>query len=215
MIETPRITQTATQLTALVHLTIPRDQIAQVMGPSIMEVMSTLTAQGIAPAGTWFTHHLRMEPEIWDFEICVPVTAPVTAAGRVQPGQLRAATVARTVYQGPYEGLGDAWGEFMKWIEAEGHTPAPDLWEVYVVGPESSPDPAAWRTELNRPLIQNGLPAGLAQPALRALAAAGYTSLDQLANVREADLKALHGMGPKALDILRDALKAQGQSFKP
>jgi len=27
-----------------------------------------------------------------------------------------------------------------------------DLWEVYVAGPESGPDPATWRTELNRPL---------------------------------------------------------------
>jgi effector-binding domain-containing protein len=61
--------------------------------------------------------------------------------------------VARTVYHGPYEGLGDAWGEFMEWIEANGHTPAPDLWECYTAGPESNPDPAAWRTELNRPLI--------------------------------------------------------------
>ena len=28
----------------------------------------------------------------------------------------------------------------------------PDLWECYTVGPESSPDSADWRTELNRPL---------------------------------------------------------------
>jgi hypothetical protein len=41
------------------------------------------------------------------------------------------------------------------------------------------------------------LPAGLSQPALRALAGAGYATLDQLAKVREADLAKLHGMGPK------------------
>jgi effector-binding domain-containing protein len=215
MLDTPQITQTAAQLTAVIRLTIPREEIRNVMGPGINEVMAAIAAQGIAPAGPWLTHHLRMNPDTFDFEIAVPVTSPVTAAGRVKPGELRAATVARTVYHGPYEGLGDAWGEFMTWIDAEGHTPAPDLWEVYLAGPESNPDPATWRTELNRPLIQEGLPAGLAQPALRALAAAGYTRLDQLANVREVDLKALHGMGPKALGILRDALRAKGQSFKP
>jgi hypothetical protein len=26
------------------------------------------------------------------------------------------------------------------------------LWELYSVGPQSTPDPANWRTELNRPL---------------------------------------------------------------
>ena len=58
-----------------------------------------------------------------------------------------------------------------------------------------------------------GFPAGLAQPAIRALTGAGYTLLDQLAAVSEADLLKLHGMGPKAISILRAALKAKGLSF--
>jgi effector-binding domain-containing protein len=124
------------------------------MGPGLQELMVAVAAQGVETAGPWFTHHLRMDPETFDFEICVPVSAPVSATGRVRPGELRAATVARTVYHGPYEGLGAAWGEFDAWIAAEGHTPDVDLWECYVTGPESSPDPAAWRTELNRPLIR-------------------------------------------------------------
>ena len=62
--------------------------------------------------------------------------------------------MARTVFQGPYEGLGAAWGEFDAWIVANGHTPGPDLWECYVAGPESSSDPASWRTELNGPLVR-------------------------------------------------------------
>ena len=93
-----------------------------------------------------------MDPNIFDFEIGVPVTAPVAAAGRVKAGELPATRVARTVYRGPYEGLGAAWGEFDAWIAAEGYKTAPDLWECYVAGPESSPDPGSWRTELNRPL---------------------------------------------------------------
>ena len=56
-------------------------------------------------------------------------------------------------------------------------------------------------------------PRGVSQPAIRALASAGYTQLDQLAGVREKDLASLHGMGPKALRILSEALKAQGKSF--
>ena len=61
--------------------------------------------------------------------------------------------------------------------------------------------------------LRHDFPAGLAQPALRALNHAGYTSLDQLARVKEADLKKLHGMGPKGIDLLRAALKARGRSF--
>jgi hypothetical protein len=53
-------------------------------------------------------------------------------------------------------------------------------------------------------------PPGLAQPAIRALTGAGYTRLEQLAGANEADLRKLHGMGPKALDVLRTALQARG-----
>jgi effector-binding domain-containing protein len=152
MLDTPRITQTADQLTALIRLTIPREEIRNVMGPGIGELMSAVAAQGIALAGPWFTHHLRMDPATFDFEIGVPVTAPVAAAGRMKPGRSPATTVARTVYHGGYEGLGAAWRELDAWVAANGHTPCPDLWECYVAGPESSPDPAAWRTELSRPV---------------------------------------------------------------
>jgi hypothetical protein len=56
-------------------------------------------------------------------------------------------------------------------------------------------------------------PAGIGQPALRALNAAGYTQLEQLTGVTESDLRKLHGMGPKALGLLRSALLSRGLSF--
>jgi effector-binding domain-containing protein len=152
MLDTPQITQTPAQQTAVIRVTVPREDVQKVMGPGIKELMSTVAAQGVGPAGPWFTHHLRKPSDTFDFEICVPVTAPVTPTGRVEPGHRPAMKVAQTVYSGPYEGLGPAWGEFDAWVKASGHRPAADLWEVYVAGPESGPDPANWRTELNRPL---------------------------------------------------------------
>lgn len=152
MLDAPQIVQTTAQPTAIIHFTIPREEMMNVFGPGVGELMAAIAAQGIAPVGSVFTHHLKITPDIFDFELCVQVSAPVVAAGRVKPSQWPAMNVARTVYHGPYEGLPDAWGEFMRWIETEGHTPAQDLWECYVAGPHSSPDPATWRTELNRPL---------------------------------------------------------------
>jgi effector-binding domain-containing protein len=77
----------------------------------------------------------------------------VTPTGRVQAGERAPRKVARTIYHGGYEGLGEAWGEFMDWIEAQGLQPAEDLWEIYLVGPESGSDDSTYRTELNRPLL--------------------------------------------------------------
>jgi effector-binding domain-containing protein len=152
MLDQPEIVQTGTQLAAIIRFTIPRTEIKTVMGPGMAELMKTVAAQGIAPLGPIFSHHFRMDPEVFDFEVGVPIGTSVTPAGRVQLGELPATTVARTVYHGSYEGLGDAWGEFDAWIAREGLEPAADRWERYLAGPESSPDPANWRTELSRPL---------------------------------------------------------------
>jgi hypothetical protein len=67
------------------------------------------------------------------------------------------------------------------------------------------------RTQQTQP--EGDLPAGLAAPARRALVQAGYAQLDQLAGVSEAEIKRLHGMGPRALDLLRRALGARDLSF--
>lgn len=61
---------------------------------------------------------------------------------------------------------------------------------------------------------ESDLPTGLAKPAQRALASAGYWRLEQLSTVSEAELAQLHGIGPKAVDLLRYALQSKGLSFK-
>jgi effector-binding domain-containing protein len=154
MIDTPAIATTAEQPTAVIHLTIPRADIQKAMGPAHQELFATLAAQGIAPAGALFSRHIRMEPGMFDFEVGVPVNAPVKPTGRVAGSRLPAARVARTVYHGGYEGLGAAWGEFESWMTGAGLKPAPELWEIYAAGPESGSDPAGWRTELNRPIAE-------------------------------------------------------------
>lgn len=57
------------------------------------------------------------------------------------------------------------------------------------------------------------LPRAIGAPATRALEGAGYRDLRQLAGVPAAELKKLHGMGPKALALLEKALEEQGLSL--
>lgn len=108
----------------------------------------------------------------FDFEVGIPVTSPITPTGRVIASTLPAFRVARATYlglsfidarhqlaselttsrfAGEYEGLGDAWGEFMGKVKAE-HAVRDELWEVYVTGPETGADSSKWQTELNLPL---------------------------------------------------------------
>lgn len=57
------------------------------------------------------------------------------------------------------------------------------------------------------------LTTAIGRPAHRALTAQGLSSYAQLAAHSERDLLAIHGVGPRAVGILREELAARGLSF--
>lgn len=71
-------------------------------------------------------------------------------------------------------------------------------------------------TQAKRKELKSNTPSlsKLAAPAQRALASIGVADLRQLSKFSEAEVAQLHGMGPNALNTLREAMKAQGFSFK-
>lgn len=62
-------------------------------------------------------------------------------------------------------------------------------------------------------IMEHDFPKSIGRPATDALLAAGYTRLEQLASLKENDIKQLHGVGPKAIKVLRAALAEKGLSF--
>jgi hypothetical protein len=60
----------------------------------------------------------------------------------------------------------------------------------------------------------SAFPPGVAGPARRALASAGIVELADLTRFTEAQLRALHGVGPKALEALEVALREHGKALK-
>ncbi|ODG92372.1 MULTISPECIES: DNA-binding protein [Bacillaceae] len=63
-------------------------------------------------------------------------------------------------------------------------------------------------------MSENSLPNGLAKPAIRALTSEGYLQLEQFTQLSEAEVLKLHGMGPKAIMTIKNALEENGLSFK-
>jgi effector-binding domain-containing protein len=116
MIEKPQIIETAAQQVATIHIETPRTEMPHVIGPGIIEAVSAAKTQGIGPVGPWFAHHLNITPESFNFDICVPVSAPISAVGRVKPWTRPALKMVRTIYHGPYEGLGEAWHESLRML---------------------------------------------------------------------------------------------------
>lgn len=57
-------------------------------------------------------------------------------------------------------------------------------------------------------------PLTLSNPAWDALEAAGYSRLEQLTHFTAAEILKLHGMGPKGIRLLREAMEPKGMAFK-
>ena len=152
MLETPELIDVPAQTTAVVRLRIPCAECPEHWGPAVGELFAELGRQGLAPVGPLFDHHFRAPDTHFDFEIGVPTARAVTPNGRVVPSERPAFRAAKVVLAGGYEQLPDAWPEFMKWIAGQGLQPAEDLWQFFIQGPETDPDPATYRTELIRPL---------------------------------------------------------------
>jgi len=155
MIENPAIVATEERAAAVIPIIVPCSDMPKVMPSAVRELLTVITHQGLAPQGPLFAHHLRMPSDVFDFEVGFPIAGRIEPTDRVRPGALPAATIARTVYRGPYEGLGSAWAAFIATLQAErtldaaGLKSAGDFWETYLTGPESGEDSAMFRTELN------------------------------------------------------------------
>ncbi|MFP3914198.1 MAG: helix-hairpin-helix domain-containing protein [Actinomycetota bacterium] len=59
------------------------------------------------------------------------------------------------------------------------------------------------------------LPDGIGKTAARELSLNGITSLEQVAQHSQKELLAIHGVGPKAIAILGEALAAKGLDYQP
>ncbi len=60
---------------------------------------------------------------------------------------------------------------------------------------------------MNMSNTENDLPASIGRPATSALLSASITSLKQVADLTDKELLALHGVGPKAVRILREYIE--------
>lgn len=154
MLELTEIVDLPEQAVAVLPLLVPRHDIRHAMVAGRAELKAALAQQGVEPVGPWVSHHLRLDRQVFDFEIALPIASPFTAQGRARAGSLPAIRAARGVYCGPYEGLANAWQAFDDWILAQGWIPGPGLREYYLTGPDSQAAPQDWRTQLVRPVLR-------------------------------------------------------------
>lgn len=139
------------QPTLCVRTHVPVTRIGEVVGKAFGDIMAAIEAQGGTPQGMPYVAYRNLNMADLDLEIGFPVSKPLAAQGRVEPGELPGGTWASTMHIGPYADVGPAWNELQGYIRAMGKVPAPIGYEFYFDGPETPPERI--RTRVAFPLL--------------------------------------------------------------
>lgn len=159
MTREPQIQARAAQHYAGIPATVTMDTISTAVDSGFAELFGWLAGNGIGPAGPPFIRYLVIDMAgDLQIELGVPVSAPVTGSGRVQPGVLPAGRYAVLRHTGSYDGLVASNGALQQWAAGHGvqfdtqDTARGSAWggrvEHYLTDPSQQPDPAKWATDV-------------------------------------------------------------------
>jgi uncharacterized protein (DUF302 family)/effector-binding domain-containing protein len=134
--------------------------------------------------------------------------------------------VARTIHHGGYSGIDAAYRALEDWIFGHGYRTAGPPTETYLVGPDTAPDPAGYRTEVCMPVVPSiGLSVRVAddfatavERTTKALRAGGFgvlTEIDVRTTLREkigAEVEDFLLLGACAPELAKRALDVDRQA---
>jgi effector-binding domain-containing protein len=127
------------------------------MGAHYGEIFAHLGKNQVAPAGPPFAmyHDEGYKEKDIDMESAVPIAGPAPSSDRVKVRELPAvAQMACVTVEGSYEGLSEAYGRLLGWIQTNGyHIVAPNR-EIYIKGPGPDCEPSEYVTELQFPVAK-------------------------------------------------------------
>ena len=159
MTNEPQIQERAAQHYAGIPMTVAMDGLSTAVDSTFSELFPWLASQGIPPAGPPFIRYLVIDMAgVMRIEMGVPVAAPITASGRIQPGTLPAGRYAVLRHTGRYDGLVASNAALQRWAQEHAiefdtwDTPQGSAWrsrvEHYLTDPSQESDPAKLETDV-------------------------------------------------------------------
>ena len=145
------IRPTTQQHTAAIRMTRPVSQIGPAMGEAFPKIYHAVVSAGMEPAGMPLARYFDFGEQETTFECAIPLATEFPATGEVEASSVGGGEAAFAVHVGPYETIGETWGQMMAWVAGQGRAPAGPTWEIYLDDPqEVAPDQL--KTELYVPL---------------------------------------------------------------
>ena len=149
--EVERITLTPRTVLG-VRETVKPEGMTEFFGRAFDKAYSAAQEQGAQVNGAPVAVYRGDPVNGFDVTAGFPVVGPVAPSPGVEVVNLPAGQAIAAVHVGSYDSMKDTYAEIGAWMQNEHLTPAEPMWEEYLTGPESMPDPAGWRTRIVFPL---------------------------------------------------------------
>jgi effector-binding domain-containing protein len=147
-----RIVDTDERPTAVLRAQVPVAELPTFFQKAFGATWNALRKQGLSPTGPPFALYHGIPTRSVDVEVGFPVTASPQPEGEVAPSTLPGGRAVEAVHVGPYDTMGETYGQVEQWMVAERLQPGPVMWESYLSDPQAEPDPATWRTLIHWPV---------------------------------------------------------------
>ncbi|MCU1443667.1 MAG: AraC family transcriptional regulator [Cryobacterium sp.] len=134
-------------------------ELSDFFGTAFDTAAAELSRQGSEPDGPPIALYTGDPSDTVDVTAGFPVKAAVTvpaAAVESSPkfvvASLTGGKAIQTIHTGPYDTLDDTYAQIIEWLTDQKLAPQHEMWEEYLVGPDSGAEPSAWQTRIVFPL---------------------------------------------------------------
>lgn len=135
-----------------VHDTVPMTALTDFFGKAYTMVDAELSQHGMKPTGPALAFYHGMPTDTIDIIAGFPIAEPITTTNGTIVKTLPGGPAITTIHTGTYDTLEQTYAELMKWLEEQELKTSDDMWEEYLVGPESELDATKWQTRIVFPL---------------------------------------------------------------
>lgn len=134
------------------HEVVPMNDLTDFFSRAFEAAAAELARQGAAPAGPPIALYRGPVTESVDVVAGFPVGRPLTPSSGLVSETLPSGAIVETIHTGSYDALAETYAKLSGWFASNGLTPSDEMWEEYLVGPESEPDPSRWQTRIVFPV---------------------------------------------------------------
>ncbi|MFD6066098.1 GyrI-like domain-containing protein [Amycolatopsis lurida] len=134
------------------HTTIA--DIGECVGAGYETLYAFVAEAGTAPSGPPQAAYRGdfLPGERLDLDLYLPIPGGLPAQGDIDIVTLAGGPAVRTSHHGPYDEISAAYEAVYEWVRESGRQPAGAPRELYLRGPDSTPDPALYVTDVVLPL---------------------------------------------------------------